>query len=71
MHTSGSLKYREPVPISSIWRLPRQLDVIDAIFERPGDGVVVIFRGHRRCLILSVSHLKLNLLQFVLPLRDI
>ena len=45
MSTSGFLKEPEPIAISSMWRLPRQLDVIDAIFERPGDGVVVIFRG--------------------------
>ena len=45
MNTQGYLKEQEPIAISSMWRLPRQLDFIDAIFERPGDGVVVIFRG--------------------------
>jgi len=45
MSTRGFLKRREPIAISSMWRLPGQLDVIDAIFERPGDGIIVIFRG--------------------------
>jgi len=45
MNARGYLKEQQPIAISSMWRLPRQLDVIDAIFERPGDGVVVIFRG--------------------------
>jgi len=46
MNSRGRLREPgQPIAISSMWRLPRQLDVIDAIFERPGDGVVVIFRG--------------------------
>ena len=52
MSTRGLLKDYEPLSISSMWRFPRQLDVIDAVFERPGDGIVVIFRGHRSSNIL-------------------
>jgi len=68
MHTSGSLKDSEPVSISSIWRLPRQLDVIDAIFERPGDGVVVIFRGINTSLCLFLLFTTIQLGQLAMQL---
>jgi len=45
MNTRGVLKDQGPIAISTMWSLPWQLDAIDAIFERPGDGVIVIFRG--------------------------
>jgi len=54
MSTRGFLKQSEPIAISTMWRLPWQLDVIDAIFERPGDGVVVIFRGPHNSFSLSL-----------------
>jgi len=55
MSTRGYLKESEPVAISSMWRLPRQLDAIDAIFERPGDGIVVIFRGHSQSVFIALG----------------
>jgi hypothetical protein len=48
MNQAGEVSNDRLIDLRTLWRqLPAHVNSIDAIFERPGSGVVVIFKGSR------------------------